>query len=238
MDNKTPEELQSRHSMRVLGGLRSTLYLSIDRLELQYHQMRSAWRGRNQEDGNANAEVVARLDMIAGSTRVATARVLRYLDNKTSYQSPQRPNAALGSNAHINASPQMYQHQAIPSAHRDPPHMQRPPLLDGTAGRAGHMSPNDGQPDQVTRLVTPGQGGKATVQITVPTRPRSMHTTTTATAEVSDQNESEATPISDRPSRRPFSQNVRFESCNHPQDRVVLRRSTHELAGSLREVWH
>ena len=101
MDNKTPEELRSRHSMRVLGGLRSTLYLSIDRLELQYHQMRSAWHERNQGDGNANAEVVARLDMIAGSTRVAAARVLRYLDDKMSYQSPQRPEVAFGPSAHL-----------------------------------------------------------------------------------------------------------------------------------------
>ena len=194
--------------------------------------MRSAWRGRNQEDGNANAEVVARLDMIAGSTRVATARVLRYLDDKMSYQSPQRPNAALDSNTHIHVPPPMYQHQAIPSAHWDPPHIQRPPPLDGTAGRAGQMSPNNGQPDRVTRMVTPGQGGKATIQIKVPTRPRSMHATKTATAEVSDRNESEATPFSDRPSRRPFSQNVSFESYNHLQDKVVLRRSTHEPAGS------
>ena len=124
MDNKTPEELRSSHSIRVLGGLLSTLYLLIDRLELQYHQMRSVWRGRNQGDGNANAKVVARLEMIAGSTRVAAARVLRYLDDKMSYQSPQRPNVALGSNVHIHASPPMYQHQAIPSAHRDLPHIQ------------------------------------------------------------------------------------------------------------------
>ena len=65
-----------------------------------------------------------------------------------------------------------------------------------------------------------------------------MHTTKTATADVNDRNEPEATPISDRPSRRPFSQNVRFESYNHPQDRVVLRRSTYERAGSPRDVWH
>ena len=144
MDNKTQEELQSSHSIRVLGGLRSTLYLSIDQLELQYHQMRSAWRRRNQEDGNANAEVVARLDMIAGSTRVAAARVLRHLDDTMSYRSPLRPNAAPASNAHNQASPPMYQHQAIPSAHRDPPHIQRPLPLDDTAGRAGHMSLNNG----------------------------------------------------------------------------------------------
>ena len=101
MDNKTPEELRSSHFIRVLGGLRSTLYLSIDGLELQYHQMRSAWHERNQGDGNANAEVVARLDMIAGSTRVAAARVLRYLDDKMSYQSPQRPEVAFGPSAHL-----------------------------------------------------------------------------------------------------------------------------------------
>ena len=100
------------------------------------------------------------------------------------------------------------------------------------------MSPNNGQPDRVTRMVTPGQGGKATIQITVPTRPRSMQATKTATAEVSDPNESEATPISNRPSRRPFSQNVRFESYNHLQDKVVLRLSTHKNAGSPREAWH
>ena len=40
MDNKTPEELWSRHSLQVLRGLHSTLYLSIDRMELQYTQMR------------------------------------------------------------------------------------------------------------------------------------------------------------------------------------------------------
>ena len=116
--------------------------------------------------------------------------------------------------------------------------IQRPPHLGGTAGRAGHMSPNNGQPYRVTRMVTPGQGGKATFQITVPTRPTSMRVTKAAISEVSDRNRSDATPISDRPSRRPFSQNVRFESYNHPQDRVVLRRSTHEDAGSPQEVWH
>ena len=55
---------------------------------------------------------------------------------------------------------------------------------------------------------------------------------------MSDQNEPEATPISDRPSRRQFSQNVRFESYSHQQDKVVLRRSTHECAESPREAWH
>ena len=124
MDNKTPEELRSRHSMRVLGGLRSTLYLSVVRLELQYHQMRSAWRGNSRDYNNANAGVVAKLDMIVDSTRIAATRVLRYLDDKMSYQSPQRPNVALGLNAHIHTSPPMYQHQAIPSAHRYPPHIQ------------------------------------------------------------------------------------------------------------------
>ena len=104
MDKKTPEELRSRHSLQVLGGLRSTLYLSIDRLELQYTQMRPAGRVHNQEDGNANyLGAVARLDMIVSSTRVAATRVLRYLDDKMSYQ--MSPNAALDSNANIHAPP-------------------------------------------------------------------------------------------------------------------------------------
>ena len=172
----------------------------------------------NQEDGNTNyLGAVARLDMIVSSPRVAAARVLRHLDNTMSYQHPRSPNT------HTHASPPMYQHQVTPSAHRDPQHTQRPLSPNGTAGRAGHMSPNIGQPDRVTHMVTPGQGGKATVQITVLTRPTSMRVTKAAIAEVSDRNRSDATPISDRPSRRPFSQNVRFESYNHPQDRVVLR---------------
>ena len=175
------EELQSRYSLRVLGGLRSTLYLSIDRLELQYTQMRPAGHVHNQEDGNENyLGAVARHDMIVSSTRVAAARVLRPLDNTMSYQPPQRPNA------HVHAPPPLYQHQATPSAHRELPHTQRPLSLNNTAGRAGHMSPNIGQPDRVTHMVTPGKGSKATVQITVPTRPRSMHATKPAVAEVSD----------------------------------------------------
>ena len=177
MDNKTPEELRSRHSLRVLGGSRSTLYLSRDWLELQYTQMRPAGHVHNQEDGNANyLGAVARLDMIVSSTRVAAARVLRHLDDTMSYQPPQRPNT------HIHASPTMNQHQATPSAHRDPPHTQGPLSLSGTASRAGHMSPDIGHSDQVAHMVTPGQGSKATVQITVTTRPTSMRTTKAATA--------------------------------------------------------
>ena len=99
MENKTSEELRSSHSIRVLGGLRSTLYLSIDRLELQFNQMSSAWRERNPGDGNANTDVLARLDKIVESTRVAVAHVLRYLDDTMSYQSPRRPDVAFGPNA-------------------------------------------------------------------------------------------------------------------------------------------
>jgi hypothetical protein len=71
MEHKTSEELRSRHSIRVLGGLRHTL-------QLQFNQMSSAWQDHSpdNDDEDDNAALV-RLDRAMESTRVAVAHVLR-----------------------------------------------------------------------------------------------------------------------------------------------------------------
>ena len=61
----------------------------------------------------------------------------------------------------------------MPFAHRDLLHARQSPQPGGAAGRAGHMAPSSGRLDQVTRVVTPGQDGKATAQTKVPMRPNS-----------------------------------------------------------------
>ena len=159
MENKTSEELQSSHSICILGGLRSTLYLSIDRLELQFSQMSSAWRKHNPGDSNAITDVLARLDMIVESTRVAVAHVLRFLGDAILHQAPRRPDKTFNPNVfpHPYISLTQSHCKVILFAHRDPPHARQPPQLGGAAGRAGHMSytPSKGRPDHVTCVVTP-----------------------------------------------------------------------------------
>ena len=67
MEHKTPEELRSRHSVRILGGLRHTL-------QLQFNQMSSAWRHHGPKDDEEYN--IVRLDRAMESKRVAVACAL------------------------------------------------------------------------------------------------------------------------------------------------------------------
>ena len=151
MENKTSKELQSSHSISILG-LRNTL-------QLQFSQRSSSWHAHNPEDGNANTDVLARLDKIVESTRVAVSHVLRFLGDAILHQAPRRPDKTFNPNVfpHPYISLTQSHCKVILFAHRDPPHARQPPQLGGAAGRAGHMSytPSKGRPDHVTCVVTP-----------------------------------------------------------------------------------
>ena len=235
MENKTSKELRSSHSIRVLGGLRNTL-------QLQFSQMSSAWRDHNPEDGNTDTAVLARLDTIVESTRVAVAHVLSFSGDAIAHQVPWRPDKPFDPDACPNpyTSLAQFHRKVMPFAHRDSPHARQPPQPGGAAGRAGHMSytPSSGRPDHVTRVVTSGGDGKATAHTTVPTRPNSMHVTKSAPAEASDRKGPEAALIFIGLSRRRFFPHVRVETFERLQDEVVLKRSTHAPASQPRRAWH
>ena len=152
MEHKTSEELRSRHSIRVLGGLQHTL-------QLQFNQMSSAWRHHSPDDDDEDDnDAVVRLDRAMESTRVAVAHVLRSSGKAIAYHTPWRPEESFDLDACPNPYTSLAQFHCIvmPFAHRDSPHARQPPRLGGAAGRADHMSPCNGRPDQVTSIVTPG----------------------------------------------------------------------------------
>ena len=130
--------MRSSHSIRVLGGLR-------DNLRLQFNQMSSTWREHNPKDGNANASVLARLDTIVESTRVAVAHVLRFSGDKISHQVPWRPDEPAPYDPNICPNPYtslaQFHRKVMPFAHPDSPHARQPPQPGGAAGRAGHPHP-------------------------------------------------------------------------------------------------
>ena len=158
MEHKTPEELRSRHSVRILGGSRHTL-------QLQFNQMSSAWRHHGPEDDEEyNKDAIIRLDRAVESIRVAVACVLRSSGKAIAYHTPWRPEESFDLDACPNpyTSLAQFHRKVMPFAHRDSPHARQPPRPGGAAGRAGHTSPCNGRPDQVTSMVTPGRDGKAT----------------------------------------------------------------------------
>ena len=69
MENKTPEDLRSSHSIRILGGFRNTLWL-------QFSQMNRAWRNHKPNDGDADIHTLAKLGTIVETMRVV-AHVLK-----------------------------------------------------------------------------------------------------------------------------------------------------------------
>ena len=179
MERKTSEELRSRHSIRILGGLRHTL-------QLQFNQMSSAWRQYSPDDDNGDDNgAVARLDRSIESTRVAVAHVLQSSGEAIVYRAPWRPEEYFDLDTCPNpyTSLAQFHHKVMPFAHWDSPHPRQPPRLGGAARGADHMSTCNGQPDQVTCTMTPGRDGKATTQTSIPTRPNSMHVTKSTAAE-------------------------------------------------------
>ena len=200
MERKTSEELRSRHSIRIWGGLRHTL-------QLQFNQMSSAWRQYSPNDDNGdNNGTVARLNRSIESTRVAVAHVLQSSGKAIVYRAPWRPEeySDLDTCPNPYTSLAQFHHKVVPFAHRDSPYARQPPRLGGAAAGADYMPTCNGRPVQVTSLMTPGRDGKTTAQTSIPTRPNSMHVTKSAAVEKNDQNSLEAMPTSLRPSGRRF----------------------------------
>jgi hypothetical protein len=239
MEHKTSEELRSSQSVRILGGLRNSLWL-------QFSQMSSAWRKHKPEDGKADITTLARLGMIVETTRVAVAHALNISGEAISILTPWRPTEAFDPNPYTALSD--FHHKVMTSAHPDSPHARRPLQPGSAAGRASHTlsTPSSGQPDHVTRAVTSGQERKATVHHTGQTRPNPTYVTKSAAAETIDQQRPEATPKFIQPSRRPFldmgrgspAPQVRQGTIGCLQDEVVLKRSTHAPASQPKEAWH
>ena len=133
--------------------------------------MNSAWRDHSPGDGNVNTAALNRLNMIMESTRVDVDHVLQMSGGKTSRRIPWKPDTF--DLFYPSACPEPYtslrqfHRPVMPFAHPDLPHAQRPPYSDSVAGRASHTSyshtTSSRRPDQVTRVVTPGQDGTATV---------------------------------------------------------------------------
>ena len=86
MENKTPADLQSNHSIRILGGFRNTLWL-------QFSQMNRAWRNHRTSDGDMDIQTLAKLGTIVESIRIAVAHVLKVSGDAISNQMLRRSDA-------------------------------------------------------------------------------------------------------------------------------------------------
>ena len=163
MEQKTSEELRSRHSIRILGGLRHTL-------QLQFNEMSSAWQHHSPDDDDEdNNAPFLRLGRAMESTRVAVPHVLQSSGKANAYRAPWRPEESFNLDTCPNpyTSLAQFHRKVMPFAHRDSPRARQPPRPGGAARRAGHLSPSNGRPDQVTSMVTPGRDGKATAQSSI-----------------------------------------------------------------------
>ena len=77
MENKTPADFRSSHSIRILGGFRNTLWL-------QFRQMSRAWRNHKPDDSDVSIQTLARLGTVVESMRIAVTHVLKVSDNALS----------------------------------------------------------------------------------------------------------------------------------------------------------
>ena len=77
MEDKTPANLRSSHSIRILGGFRNTLWL-------QFRQMSRAWRNHKPDDSDVSIQTLARLGTVVESMRIAVTHVLKVSDNTLS----------------------------------------------------------------------------------------------------------------------------------------------------------
>ena len=97
MENKTPAELQSNHSIRILGGFRYTLWL-------QFSQMSRAWRNHIPSDGNADIQTLAKLGTIVESTKIAVTHVLKISGDVLSKQLLWRSDESTDPNTYTSLS--------------------------------------------------------------------------------------------------------------------------------------
>ena len=111
MENRTPAELQSDYSIRILRGFRNTLWL-------QFSQMSRAWRRHDPNDGDADIQILAKLGTIVESTRVAVSHVLRISNDVLSKQSLRRPDASSDPNPYTSLS--QFHRAVVPFTLPDP----------------------------------------------------------------------------------------------------------------------
>ena len=167
MENKTPAELQSDHSIRILGGFRNTLWL-------QFSQMNRAWRNHKPSDGDADIQTLAKLGTIVESTRIAVTHVLKILGDVLSKQLLWRSNASSDPNPYTSLS--QFLRPAMPSAASNSPFAQKLPCPGNAASPTSHMSTTirSGRPDHVMSKM-PTKERKTTVHLTsaARTRPKS-----------------------------------------------------------------
>jgi hypothetical protein len=180
------EELRSGQSVRILGGLRNSLWL-------QFSQISAAWRNHKTADGNVDITTLARLGTIVEATRVAVAHILRISGDAISIQTPCRPTETFDPNPYTALSD--FHREVMTSAHPDSPHARRLLQPGGAARMASHTSftPSSGRPDHVTRAVTQPER-KATVHQVAPTQPEPTYVTKSAVAETIDWKKPEARP--------------------------------------------
>ena len=247
MENRTPAELQSDYSIRILGGFRNTLWL-------QFSQMSRAWRRHDPNDGDADTQTLAKLGTIVESTRVAVSHVLRISNDVLSKQSSRRPDASSDPNPYTSLS--QFHRAVVPSTLPDPPLAQKLPYPGFTAGLTSRiLSPNrSGQSDDAMSEM-PSRERKTTVHLTsaARTRPKSPSTPTrerktTSHFEVcthqrsnsllkkpTEQNLPEATPPLYRLHSPPIGGDgsmprVRHRATGHLQEEVMVKGARHTPA--------
>ena len=112
MEDKTPANLRSSHSIRILGGFRNTLWL-------QFRQMSRAWRNHKPDDSDVSIQTLARLGTVVESMRIAVTHVLKVSDNALSEGLSWRSNAPSDPNPYTSLS--KFHRTVMPSAHPDSP---------------------------------------------------------------------------------------------------------------------
>ena len=134
METRTPAELQSDYSIRILGGFRNTLWL-------QFSQMSRAWRHHDPNNGDADAQTLAKLGTIVESTRVAVSHVLKISGDVLSKQLSRRSDASSDPGPYTSLS--QFHRAVAPSTPSDPPPVRELLYLNNTAGLTSHMPPTN-----------------------------------------------------------------------------------------------
>ena len=244
MENRTPAELQSDYSIRILRGFRNTLWL-------QFSQMSRAWRRHDPNDGDADTQTLAKLGTIVESTRVAVSHVLRISNDVLSKQSSRRPDASSDPNPYTSLS--QFHRAVVPSTLPDPPLAQRLPYPGLTAGPTSRILSSNcsGQSDDATSEMS-SRKRKTTTRLTsaARTRPKSpsRERKTTSHFEIythqrsnsllkkpTERNLPEATPPLYRLHSPPIGGDgsmprVRHRATGHLQEEVMVRGTRHTPA--------
>ena len=120
MEDKTPADFRSSHSIRILGGFRNTLWL-------QFSQMSRAWHNYKPDDSDVSIQTLARIGTIVESTRIADTHVLKVSGDALSEGLSWRSDAPSDPNPYTSLS--QFHQTVMPSAHPDSPLARKLPIL-------------------------------------------------------------------------------------------------------------